>query len=149
MRPVDDRRIEFAGREFRVADRVGLMPLMRFAHLARQGVDASDMDGLTALYDLVRSVIADDDWTAFQEAATTSRATEDELLAVAKQAIALAVDRPSSESSASQDGPSSTSGSSVDDSSSRVIELMERAGRPSVALMVRDAALERASRHSA
>jgi hypothetical protein len=146
---VADATVEFAGRTFRVADKVGLMPLMRFAHIARQGVDASDMDGLAAIYDLLRSAIADEDWRAFEDHATDVRADGDELLAIATEAIQVVAARPTVEPSDSSDGQPTASRSSADGSSSEVIARLEAQGRPSIALMVQQADQGRASLRSA
>lgn len=113
--------LEFEGESFDLADKVGLMPLMRFAHVARGGVDAADMEGLAAIYDLLQNVIADGDWARFERHATKVRASGDDLMGVVKQAIKVISDRPTSEPSGSSDGPPSTSGSSADGSPSPVI----------------------------
>lgn len=123
------------------------MPLMRFAHLAQKGIDSNDMDGLVAIYDLLRAVIADEDWRRFEEHASVTRADGDDLLAVVKQAMALISERPTVRPSDSSDGPPATNVSSAGDSSSRVIHRLEQEGRPSLALMVQQR--EQASRVSA
>lgn len=138
-------RITFAGEEFEVADKIGLMPLMRFAHLARAGVDADDMEGLDAMYSLLRQCLTDDAWLRFEDAATRSRADGDELMAVVKEAIAVMTARPTGRPSDSSDGPQIMSENSADDSSSQVIARLERQGRPDLALMVTQAQEYRAS----
>lgn len=45
------------GRYFRMSDRVGLMPLLRFAHSARGGVDSTDPKALIALYDMIADCV--------------------------------------------------------------------------------------------
>lgn len=140
--------LKFRGESFGVAPVVGLMPLLRFAHLAKQGIEADDMEGLVAIYDLLKSVIADDEWERFQTFATDIRATGDDLMEAVADAIQLISSRPSSRPSDSSDGPSTTSPSSPEDSGSRVIRRLEREGRPSIALMVRQAQ-EHGSRASA
>jgi hypothetical protein len=49
--------VEMLGRKFRIANRIGLMPLMRFAMLSKQGVQADDVEGLAAMYALIRDCI--------------------------------------------------------------------------------------------
>lgn len=137
--------VEFEGATFQLADKVGLMPLMRFAHVARSGVDANDMAGLAAIYEMLQSVIVDEDWERFEEHATKVRADGDDLNEVVKQAIELISQRPTEGPSDSSDGPKLTSVSSADDSSSRVIHRLEQEGRPSVALMVQRAQQARVS----
>jgi hypothetical protein len=137
----------FAGETFTVADRMGWMPLMRFAQLSKAGVDTDDMDGLAAVYDLLRECIADDDWPRFEAHATKVRAGE-ELLEVVKDAITLISARPTRQPSDSSAGQLSTSGPSADGSGSPVTSLIERLeaqGRPSIAYMVAQAQASHAS----
>jgi hypothetical protein len=54
------RRVEFLGKEFAIASKIGLMPLMRFAHAAKSGLDSDDMEGMAAMYDMLRQAIADE-----------------------------------------------------------------------------------------
>jgi hypothetical protein len=60
------RHVEFLGKEFAIADKIGLMPLMRFAHAAQSGLDSNDMEGMAALYDMLRQSIADESVLVFQ-----------------------------------------------------------------------------------
>lgn len=140
--------LTFEGQSFTLASKVGLMPLMKFAHIARQGVDANDMEGLVAIYDMLRNVIADEDWERFESHATTVRADGDDLMGLVQQAIQAISERPTERPSDSSDGPQTTSDSSAGDSSSRVIRRLEEQGRPSLALMVQQAQ-EQGSRASA
>jgi hypothetical protein len=48
---------EFKGRRFRLAESVGLAPLMRFAQAARGGLNTDDMDGLAAMQEVVKDCI--------------------------------------------------------------------------------------------
>jgi hypothetical protein len=146
--PPVPRTLLFAGETFTVADRIGLMPLMRFAVLAKGGVDIDDMEGLVAVYDLLRQCIADDDWLRFEAHAARARAGEDELLQVVKDAIELITAHPTRQPSDSSAGRPSTSGPSADGSGSPVTSLVERLeaqGRPSIAYMVEQAQASRVS----
>lgn len=137
--------VEFAGERFTIADRIGLMPLMRFAKVAQRGVDSNELEGLTAMYDLLEQCIADQDWQRFQAHADKVRADGDQLMAVVKDVMEALSRRPTSRPSDSSDGPSTASTSSAVDSSSQVIARLEREGRPSLALMVQRAQGWRAS----
>lgn len=128
--------IQFAGEQFRVADKVGLMPLMRFAHVARQGVDANDMDGLDAIYTLLQQCIADDEWQRFEDAATRVRADGDDLIAVVTAAIEIISARPTGQPSDSSVGLPTTSVNSEGGSSSPVIDRLMERSRPDLALIV-------------
>jgi hypothetical protein len=138
----------FAGESFAVAERIGLMPLMQFAVLAKGGADTDSMEGLVAIYELLRQCITDQDWPRFEAHATRVRADGDELLEMVRDAVALITARPTSQPSDSSDGPPSTSGSSAGGSGSPVTSLIERLeaqGRPSIAYMVAQAEASRVS----
>jgi hypothetical protein len=126
--------VTYHGEQYEVADRIGLMPLMRFAHLARSGVDADDMEGLDAMYALLRQCFTDEAWNGFEDAATRHRADGDELLAVVKDAIEVISERPTPQPSDSSDGQTPTPENSAGDSSSRVLSRLE--GRPDLQLAV-------------
>lgn len=133
--------IDFEGETFRVADKVGLMPLMRFATIARSGVDANELEGLAAMYDLLEQCIHPDDWARFTDHATKVRASGDDLNDVVARAMAEVAKRPTGRPSVSSDGPRAIEPSSTVDSSSpgtaRVIDMFNEQGRPDLALMVR------------
>jgi hypothetical protein len=137
--------LEFAGESFEVSDRIGLMPLLRFAHFARAGVDSNEMEGLASMYDILQQVIAESDWDRFQDHATEVRADEDELMGVIPAAIQLITARPTRQPSDSSDGLPTTSVSSPVDSSSQVIARLEGQGRPDLALIVSQAEASRRS----
>jgi hypothetical protein len=64
--PVEVRSVEFLGKDFAIATKIGLMPLMRFAHAAKSGLDSDDMEGMAAMYDMLRQAIADEPVFVFQ-----------------------------------------------------------------------------------
>jgi hypothetical protein len=153
---VDDtaETVEFLGRRFRVADRVGLMPIMRFAKAAKAGTDSNDMDGISAMFDLLRQCIADEDWPAFEAHADATRADGEELMGVVVAAMSLVQARPTKPRSTSSGGPRTTNANSSDGSSSpeqvdpptpgpaaaggaqAVVERLQDRGRPDLALIV-------------
>lgn len=49
--------IEFLGKRFRLAERVGLMPMLAFAAASKKGLDSDTMEGLAAMYALIRDVL--------------------------------------------------------------------------------------------
>jgi hypothetical protein len=124
------------------------MPVMRFAVLAKAGVDIDDMEGLVAVYDLLRQCITDEDWSRFEAHASRVRADQDELIQMAKDALTLITARPTRQPSDSSAGQPSMSGPSADGSGSQVTSLIERLeaqGRPSIAYMVEQAQASRVS----
>lgn len=132
-------KVEFLGRQFTVAEKVGLMPLLRFAKAAKSGLDSADVDGMAAMYDLLQQCIADEEWAVFEDHATRERASDEDLLDVVKKAMAVLSERPTKRPSDSSTGPQTTSLSSEDALSSRVITRLEQQGRPDLALIVDEA----------
>jgi hypothetical protein len=116
----DDGRIEFLGERFRLADGVALMPLLAFANASKAGLDSDDMEGMAALYALIRDVVdqtrvqqtgedgeplfeADgetpkwagpSDWQRFEQHAITTRADGDDLMEFVGRAMSVMSARP-------------------------------------------------------
>ena len=137
----DDRlTVEFLGEHFATAEKLGLMPMLRFAKLAKDGIAMSDMNGLAALYDVLEQSIAPDDWERLCEHASTQRAGGQELMQLVADVVGvLSSGRPTSRPSDSSDGSPTMSEKSADDSSSQVIADLEALGRPDLALIVTQA----------
>lgn len=138
-------KVIFSGESFRIADRIGLMPLMRFAKVAQSGVDADDMAGLAAMYDLLEQCLADDEWARFQAHADKVRADGDELMALVAEVFEVLSQRPTSRPSDSSDGPPTTSENSADDSSSPVVSRLVTQGRRDLAQIVEQAEMSRSA----
>ena len=129
--------VTFVGEQFAIADKVGLMPLLKFAKIAHSGLDSSDAEGMAAMYDMLQQCIADDEWLRFEDHATKTRAGDEELLQVVKDAISLLTMRPTSRPSASLGGPQPGTPNSEDDSSSlEVVRRLKSQGRPDLAMAV-------------
>ena len=129
--------LPFREADFRIADEVGLMPLMQFAKTASGGADSNEMAGLVAMYNLIESCLADDDeWQRFQDHAVKTRATADDLMGFVAAVIKEIADRPTSRPSDSPDGPGTIEGNSGDDSSLQVIRQFEARGRPDLAVVI-------------
>lgn len=105
-------------REFRLADRVGIMPLMQFARIARKGTRANDMDAMGSMLDFIEQAIHPDDWDDFVDWTTAVRADTEELLQFVRHAIGQISARPTQPRSSSQGGSRTTPESSQDVSSS-------------------------------
>lgn len=110
--------IEFHGEQFLIEDKVGLMPLLRFAHASKAGLDSSDMDGLAAMYDLLADCFPAADWERFQRAATAHKSDAEELFGIVKQVIEAMTERPTGRPADSPAGPTPTGESSEGVSSS-------------------------------
>ena len=131
------RRVEFMGKEFAIADKIGLMPLLKFAKAAQSGLDSADMEGMAAMLDLLQQCIADEEWLRFQDHATTTRANDDELLQVIKDVQAILTERPTSRPSDSSAGPQAIAPTSAGDSSSlEVVRRLKSKGREDLAMAV-------------
>lgn len=115
--PSPDDTITFLDEEYRIADRVGLMPLMKFARSAKAGSSTEDEDGLVALYDLLKDSLHPDDWDRFERDSITKKADGEELMGVVTTTIAILSARPTRRRSVSSSTPSSTGASSTDASS--------------------------------
>ena len=129
--------VGFLGEQFKVADKVGALPLMRFAKVATSGVDANEMAGLAAVYDLLGQVIHDDDWDRFENHADREHADGDQLLGLVQEVFALLAARPTGRPSDSSVGPQTIEPRSTAGSSSPVIDRLNTNGRPDLALLVR------------
>lgn len=127
--------VSFCGETFTIPDKIGAMPLMRFASLARAGVDTDDLEGLAAMYDLLRSCIAEDDWDRFETLAETEKAEGSDLWLLVQQVFVVHAERPTGQPSDSSDGPSTTSQSSTDIEFDKVKRRFEDEGRVSWALL--------------
>jgi hypothetical protein len=92
----DGREVEFKGRTFRMADSIGLMPLLKFAHASSQGLDSNDMQGLSALYAMIRDCIAEDDFGAFERHAMDTKAEGDDIMAMVQRCVQVISARPTS-----------------------------------------------------
>lgn len=130
--------VELAGRSFRVAEKVGLMPLLKFSHAAN--LSTSDERAYVAMYQILRDVIrgADPpcgecegcknadrpgvrdclvadrgDWDAFEDWAVECKADADDLLDVVSEAIKVISARPTGSRSVSSATSRRTSGRST------------------------------------
>jgi len=90
------KHFTFMDKEFRLAEKVGLMPLMRFAHMASTGMDTDEdfMTAMASIYEMIKDVIHEDEWPSFQQHAIDTKAGETELLSVVSQAVEIMTSRP-------------------------------------------------------
>jgi hypothetical protein len=136
-----ERTIELKGRRFRIADKVGLMPLLKFSAFA--DVAVQDPRALGAMYAMLRDCIhpgtpacgecemcdagndtackAFDpgDWRAFEDWAMESKAEADDLMDVITKTIELVSARPTKPGEPSSSGRRATSRASTGRSSGR------------------------------
>jgi hypothetical protein len=136
-----ERTVELLGKRFRIADKVGLMPLLKFS--AFSDMDVQDPRALGAMYAMLRDCIHPGtpacgecaeckdgnstacaefdpgDWHAFEEHAMISRAEADDLLDVISKAIELISGRPTQPPGPSSSGPRAIRAASTARSSAR------------------------------
>jgi hypothetical protein len=138
----DTNSIEFLGKRFRLAENIGLMPLLAFANASKGGLDSDDMEGMAAMYAVIRDTVdqtrvqkldADgkeefdeagepvwdgpSDWQRFERHAIDEKADGEELMGFIRDAMGVIAARPrkrrgTSASSSPQISPSSREPSS-------------------------------------
>lgn len=135
------RTVEFMGQRFRIAARVGLMPLLKFS--AYSNMSTADPGALSAMYAMLRDCIergtpacgkcpecragrefacADydpGDWDRFERHAIDTKAEADDLLDVISSAMELISGRPTGQPSPSSAGRRGIPGGSTARSSAR------------------------------
>jgi hypothetical protein len=114
---VEGRTIEAFGQEFRVAEKVAAMPMLKFAHLAKQGADSADLDAAAVMYDVLEAVFDPADWSRFEDAATRARVDNEDLFALVQEAITVINARPTGRPSDSSPGPLTTTPNLTESSS--------------------------------
>lgn len=133
--------VEFMGKKFRIAEKVGLMPLLKFS--AAVDFDISDPRALSAMYAMLRDCIyrgtpacgtcaacTDDregecpafdagDWKAFEDHAIETQADADELMDVLTKTMEVITGRPTKPRVSSSRSARGTSAASTGSSSGR------------------------------
>lgn len=167
--------VEFKGETYRIAEKVGLAPLIRFGKLAKMGDDSADMTSLAIMYDLLDQCFASTcsacgswdqaalltrdaaaaccekrepvtvEFDRFMDTATAQRWDHEEILEVVGKVLEALADRPPSRPSASSPEPSTQSMSFEDASSLRAQRRLESAGRADLAVAVLNAREARAT----
>lgn len=119
---VGTETVTFMGEEFRIAETIGLMPLLKFASASDRGMASEDMAGMAAMYAMIRDCIdqgrpctcgvpegemhkkatADapgcewdpGDWPRFEDRAIATKAGGDDLFQVVTDVLAKVSARP-------------------------------------------------------
>jgi len=82
--------ITFRGEEYRIAEKIGIWPLLQLARAAEAGVSMADQKGLAATHALLQDVIHPDDWGRFQEDMISGKVDDlGELMKATQQATEL------------------------------------------------------------
>lgn len=125
--------VTFHGDTFEVVE-PSQLALMEFASVAKTGADSDEMDGLAAMYELIRQCFDDTTWARFRASAMKHRSRGDELMEVVGQVFVIFAGRPTSRLSVSTDGPSATAQNSTSDFATRA-EILEP-GRPDLQVVL-------------
>jgi hypothetical protein len=114
-----DDKVEFLGEWFRISEKVGIMPLMKFAAAADAGMDTQDLGAMAAMYAVLQDVIyegtsgldpGDDgydpgDWKKFEAHAIKTKADVEDMLPVVQQAVEILTSRLRGRDPAAAGGP--------------------------------------------
>lgn len=130
--------VDWQGASFRLADQIPAMVQLKFANAAARGIGADDVEGLSALYMMIRACVyrgsggpkpGEDghdpktwdagDFTKFEDVADESCADNDELLEFVTEALGIINSRPTVPRSGSSSPARRTSQRSRGGSSSR------------------------------
>lgn len=168
------RTVEYRGETYRVAEKIGLAPLIRFAKLAKSGADSGDMGSLAVMYDVLDQCFASKceacgswdqealltrdldkaccekrapstvEFDRFMDNATVGRWDHEEILEVVGKVMEVLSDHSPTQRSDSSPEPSSVSASFEDASSLRAQRRLEAVGRADLAVAVLNAREARA-----
>jgi hypothetical protein len=108
---------ETVNRSYRIADKVGLMPLMKFAYNASGGIATDDMRALSAIYEMLRDCLHDAEWDRFQSEMTELKADAEDMLPIVQQTIEILTARPTRPVSGSSQQSATTPDTLTDTSS--------------------------------
>ncbi len=90
-----DLVVTLRDREFRLAQEVGIMPLMEWA--AASDVDVASADGLRAVFYVLKDAVHEDDWAEFRKFTRDEKVAAEELLDFANAALEALAGRPTGE----------------------------------------------------
>lgn len=138
---ISSGKVALAGREFRIAEKIGLMPLLKFA--SASDMSTTDPRALSAIYSMLRDCVYEGkpgcqecqfckagdeegcsaydkgDWAAFEQHAIETKADADELLSVITQVLEVVSGRPTKPPSGSSAGRPATRRASTGRSSGK------------------------------
>src|SRR5215472_5787333 len=97
------------GETYRLADRVGLVPLLKFQRYA----EAEDPRAMAAMYSILQDTIHPDEWQRFEDDAIAKKADGDDLLKVIDAMVEILTARPTGQPSGSSAGRRQISRSST------------------------------------
>lgn len=133
--------VELSGETFQLRSKVPPFITMSFARATRDSTDASQMDQLAAMLDLLQGALRKDEWPRFVKMASDIE-EEDDLLVVVNAVFEALADRPTGQPSESSDGLTNTESKSPLPRVASVTSLPEQTPvRPDVVLAARRSGL--------
>lgn len=107
-----DRKVGLLGVQFKLAEKVGVAPMILLAVAGKKGIDSADAEGVVALHDLISDCIAEDEYDRFWAHAVKAKADMDDLQQFIKDAMEALSARPTGSPSGSSAGRRPTSANS-------------------------------------
>lgn len=86
--------IPFMGESFTLPDKIAYMAFLIFAKIAKTGVTDEDMEGMSAMYDMIHGCLAPVDSERFDQVAVDKRASAEEIFEFVAAVMEGAVARP-------------------------------------------------------
>lgn len=93
--------LTFKGETYRLADKIGVWPLLQLARAAESGVSIRDQRGLAATHAMLEDAIHPDDWGKFQDDMIANKVDDlEDLLATVTQATQVIIERQAKKANA-------------------------------------------------
>jgi hypothetical protein len=94
--------VELKGQKFRVADEMGVMPMLKWA--AFSDMSTEDPEALAAIYMMIRDVIHEGDWRKFEDHAVKTKVGAEELMDTMSAGMEVITGRPTKQPDGSAAG---------------------------------------------
>jgi len=107
-----DGKVEFKGSTFKMADKIGLWPLIAFSMAQKRGIDAQDGGALAALGEMILDCIDESEHQRFGLLATETKAEADDFMRLIQTCIETIAARPTTPPGDSSAGRPTTPGNS-------------------------------------
>jgi hypothetical protein len=92
--PLKPATIPFMGAQYKLAETIGVWPMMQLAAVSESGLSARDSKGLAAIYSYLKQVLHEDDWPQFEDDMITKKTDDLEaLMKFLSDAVALVQER--------------------------------------------------------
>lgn len=92
--------LEYNGKEYKLATKIGVWPLMQLARAAQEGVNSTDMRGMAALHAMFEDMIDPEDWPQFEADMISSKMQDPMALLMTTQDAVLRIQARNARASA-------------------------------------------------